>query len=393
MTCHDAREQFSALVDDALTPRERAALDAHLATCADCRRELQRFRDTVAMLRAVEPLRAPAGFVDHLLEATRPDPWYRRLLRGLFLPWPIKLPMEAAAIVLVGIGVALVYRATLDTRQFAVGVSGERPAAESPVTESLGRRAAAPARELSARRDLPPTGEQDKPGEQSKLKDQAPGLAETYQAKEAPEPPKSPATIAPRSLDAAVEKKHEERGETQAAKQAAKTDAADATRAALERARTSSEAENLQSRPAPASPRSQADAPPGARAAPPVAALRFAPPTVSGRLIVSDVDAALRGLAEVVTRLGVVENGRADASGGQIVELSVSRDAYPELTRELARLGRWQPSKEPAELPAQLRVVLQITRGSPRRRRRNFRRSLRSNSIAADIRKTGGTTS
>src|SRR5262249_1585236 len=204
---------------------------------------------------------------------------------------------------------------------------------------------------------------------QSKLKDQAPGLAETYQAKEAPEPPKSPAATAPRSLDAAVEKKHEERGETQAAKQAAKTDAADATRAALEgartsgeQARTSGEAENLRSRPAPASPRPQPDAPPGARAAPPVAARRFAPPTVSGRLIVSDVDAALRGLAEVVTRLGVVENGRADASGGQIVELSVSRDAYPELTRELARLGRWQPSKEPAELPAQLRVVLQITR-------------------------------
>src|SRR5262249_57690785 len=112
-----------------------------------------------------------------------------------------------------------------------------------------------------------------------------------------------------------------------------------------------------------------------------------------GGVMVGGVEGGLRGLAEVVTRLGAVENGRADASGGQIVELSVSRDAYPELTRELARLGRWQPSKEPAELPAQLRVVLQITRGSPRRRRRNFRRSLRSNSIAADIRKTGGTTS
>ncbi len=51
MTCHDAREQFSALVDDALSADERATLDAHLATCADCRRELQRFRDTVGLLR------------------------------------------------------------------------------------------------------------------------------------------------------------------------------------------------------------------------------------------------------------------------------------------------------------------------------------------------------
>jgi len=61
MTCHEARELFSALIDDALGGKERAVLDAHLATCADCGRELQRFRDTVALLRAVEPARAPAG--------------------------------------------------------------------------------------------------------------------------------------------------------------------------------------------------------------------------------------------------------------------------------------------------------------------------------------------
>ncbi len=112
MTCHDAREQFSALVDDALAADGRAALDAHLATCADCRRELQRFRDTVSLVRAVAPVRAPAGFVDRVLEAARPVSWPRRLVRGLFLPWPVKLPMEAAAVVLVAVGVALVYRGT-----------------------------------------------------------------------------------------------------------------------------------------------------------------------------------------------------------------------------------------------------------------------------------------
>ena len=43
MTCHEARELFSAFVDDELDPRERSALDAHLVGCADCRRELDRF--------------------------------------------------------------------------------------------------------------------------------------------------------------------------------------------------------------------------------------------------------------------------------------------------------------------------------------------------------------
>ena len=82
MTCHDARDLFSALVDETLGADERGAFDAHLATCADCRRELQRFKDTVALLRAVEPARAPAGFVDRVLAAARPVPWPRRLLRS-----------------------------------------------------------------------------------------------------------------------------------------------------------------------------------------------------------------------------------------------------------------------------------------------------------------------
>src|SRR2546425_7534312 len=119
MTCHDARDLFPALVDEALGADERGALDAHLATCADCRRELQRFKDTVALLRAVEPARAPAGFVDRVLAAARPVPWPRRLLRSLFLPWPLKLPIEAAAVVLVAVGVVYVFRATPELQQAA----------------------------------------------------------------------------------------------------------------------------------------------------------------------------------------------------------------------------------------------------------------------------------
>ena len=119
MTCHDARELLSAAVDDALGAAERDRLDAHLGTCADCRRELQRVRDTVALLRAVEPARAPAGFVDRVLAAARPTPGPRRLLRALFLPWPVKLPLEAAATVLVAIGVVYLYQATPELQRAA----------------------------------------------------------------------------------------------------------------------------------------------------------------------------------------------------------------------------------------------------------------------------------
>ena len=106
MTCEEIREWFSARVDDALSADERARLDAHLGTCAECAAEWERFERTVGLLRAAAPVRAPAGFVDRVL-AARPRPWYRRLARHLLVPWPKKLPLEAAALVLVA-GLAIV---------------------------------------------------------------------------------------------------------------------------------------------------------------------------------------------------------------------------------------------------------------------------------------------
>jgi hypothetical protein len=337
MTCHDARDQFSALMDDALAPGERAALDAHLATCADCRRELQRFRDTVALVRAVAPARAPAGFVDRVLEAVRPRPWYSRLFRGLFLPWPVKLPMEAAAIVLVGIGVALVYRATPDVQRAAY-FDSVAPSARQEIQGAVPQ-APPPPRETSMARPAGDTAEQDK------AKDQRRELAKTRAYEE------KPAAVPPR--DAEPQRPSEKRE---------KLEAPPAT--ADERAQPGRQL--LQPSPAPAAPRSRADSAAAKQSAEPAVAgaLAVAAPTVSGRLTVSDRDAALRGIAELARRLGAEETYRSDVAEGetQLLQLAVPREAYPEFMRELARLGRWEPSKEPAELPARVRVVLQITR-------------------------------
>ena len=363
MTCHDAREHFSALVDDALSAGERATLEAHLATCADCRRELQRFRDTVALVRAVAPVRAPAGFVDRVLEAARPLPWHRRLARGLFLPWPVKLPMEAAAIVLVAVGVGLVYRGTPEIEQSArlepaAPVETRAPASSPP-------QAPAPtARETD-------TGPEQHVANALKGKDQAPTPASKQEQEfsgrgaKAPEPApaidkKTAAAASPdRAPEAVAPSRDAEPGKLQDLRARQETKIApklDAPTALGERERALAR-ENVQSRPAPA-PRADAQAP---RAAPSVAASALAPPDVSGRLAVSDRDLALRGVGELAARLGAVEHRRFDVSDGQILELTVPREAYVEFVRELARLGRWQPSTEPAALPAQIRVFLRIT--------------------------------
>jgi hypothetical protein len=157
VTCHDARELFSALLDEALTREERTDVYAHLARCVDCRRELEAVERTVALVRGATPVRAPAGFVERVVEAARPRPWYRRAARAALLPWPITLPLSAAALLLVGGLAVLIVRGTPEPERPAQPVPAAPP---SPAPETLSDRravAASPERERAqAKSEAPP---------------------------------------------------------------------------------------------------------------------------------------------------------------------------------------------------------------------------------------------
>ncbi len=383
MNCHEAREQFSALIDEALGADERAALEAHLATCADCRRELQRFRDTVSLMRAAAPARAPAGFVDRVLEAARPRPWPQRLLHGLFLPWPVKLPMEAAALVLVAVGVALVYRGSPELQQSArqepaapMATQAPRetaselrpPEAKAPVSEAP---AAAPERALprvlygakeDKAREQDTSREVEKPKEaaraQEGVREQLRSLTDQKRA-ETPAPAPAPQTAAP-ARDADLQKAPEKWAPESQDRQAPVVGKLEAPATGAERQRsvakdvrpgftqqTESRADALKAQ-RPASP------------PPAVASSAFVPADVSGQLAVSDREPALRSLKELIARIGAVETSRFDTSDGPIIEIAVRREKYAELKSGLSRLGRWQPTSEPSTLPATVRVVVRI---------------------------------
>jgi hypothetical protein len=384
MNCHDAREQFSALIDDALSADERAALDAHLATCGDCRRELQRFRDTVALMRGAAPVRAPAGFVDRVLEAARPVPWSRRLLNTLFLPWPIKLPMEAAAIVLVGVGVALVYRGSPELQQSALQEPAAARAARVLAENASERRlpeAKAPTdqpvtRGLYGARDYAER-EQDKRGLE-KTKEAAPAQeanqvqqpgtlsdakkAETSGAAPGAPAPESALSAAGSSRPSAPARDGEpQKPDASQDRQAPAGGKLEASAPRAERQR--SQAKDVRPDVAqPAEKRTDAlRAQRPASAPPSVASSAFAPPDVSGQLTVSNREDAIRGLKELVATVGAVETYRLDTSDGPIIEIAVRREKYAELTSGLARLGRWQPNPAPSTPPSTIRVVVRIT--------------------------------
>jgi hypothetical protein len=348
MTCDHARAMFSELADQAVPDAERAACEAHLAACPDCRREWETLQRMLALLRGMPRLRAPAGFAARVLGAVPPTPWHRRLLRGLFVPLPVKLPLEAAALVLVAVGAVYLVQRTPELQQAArqdTPPPGEAkappPGREPAKARPLARQAAPEGRAPSPIRKEAPAMARDRTIEAPRSAPSVPEMAD--KPAEAPKmaPPRviespPPEVAAPRVLESPG-------------------------RAPSRVVTPSLEARREAQQPiAGAAP--PAGAGPPAFIAPPAGAGALAPPTVSGRLVVEDRDAAEAALGELAARVGATEVGRWRTGEATIVELQLSDSAYPEFARALGRLGAWAADHEPAALPARVRVVLRITR-------------------------------
>ena len=394
MTCDEARDRFSAVLDDALAADERARVEAHLEGCAECRRELLQLRRTVALVRTLGPARAPAGFVDRVLAAARPVPWYRRALRWLFWPLPVKLPLEAAALVMVGVTALYVYQRSPELQEAArveapVASRPVAPAAPPPATP----RAATPPAVATAPTPAPspaPTPPSAPPG--SSVSPPAESEAAPPQASPPSGEPKTGKREEPQLFGAAKEAspsadyrkdaagRDADRSPPPAAPAPKSEGEASATlRGTLQPSTAESGAGAVAAKPeagakwqaseeaarAKAAPEAAAPAAPEtSRAAQARPSLAVAPPPdVSGRLAVRDRDAALRALGELAGRLGATQVSRPPAPGRQSaegVDMVVPRGAYAALVDGLTRIGEWRPDREPAELPGEVRVTVRF---------------------------------
>jgi hypothetical protein len=326
VTCMQIRELFSARVDDALSADERARLDAHLATCAECPREWQSFERSVALLRGIEPAQAPVGFVDRVL-AARPRPWYRRLGRSLLVPWPVKLPLEAAAIVLVAGLAILIVQGSPELRQAArapVPRAPVRPppAAPPPATGSEPAQGARPRSVTSP--DLQ---------HRSALPDEAKERA-NEPASDIPPLPESP------RVGAESRAKKADAIET-LARQDTERDRAAAGQAA------------------PAAPA------PAARAMQKSGELRTAAAagaSVQARLAAGDRATAERAVRELVTGAGGRIVSRVDDGEAAVLELAVPAARWDEVKRGLQALGSLRLDEGRGTRTDPLRITLRLDR-------------------------------
>jgi hypothetical protein len=105
MDCKKVRDRFSSLWEKELTPFEERAVREHLSSCPECQKELKQFEKTMRWLHSVGDVEVPDGFLPGLYkkmeerkEITSAE---KSGKRWLSFPLPLKLPVQAVAMVAV----------------------------------------------------------------------------------------------------------------------------------------------------------------------------------------------------------------------------------------------------------------------------------------------------
>jgi pyruvate/2-oxoglutarate dehydrogenase complex dihydrolipoamide acyltransferase (E2) component len=350
MTCSETRDLLSAWLDQALDAHEREQVEAHLAGCPECRRELEGLRSTVTVLSRVEHPRAPVGFVDKVMGEVYPAPWYRKLGRLVFQPLSVKLPLEAGAMVVIAILGVYLLQGTPEMKDAArpdVPAVAPRPdsppvAPPAPLPQAP---APSPSTEGAARleKGAPPAAREERERDNlARRPDQAQAPAEMNQdvKKESTVKAEPPAT-------------EPEKPETPAARSPAPRalDSRESSRDRFEEDRKSAQGA------VPARP-----ALPLAPAAPSVMSTKqLIAPMVSGALTVKDRPQAERDLANLISRTGAREIARRQEGNATIVDVVVPQAGYADFRRELGGLGALRLDGQPDATAALVRLAVRIS--------------------------------
>lgn len=109
MNCTDVRENLSAYIDGRLDRQLKDMMDSHLSTCRGCREEFQSMKALAQELGKTGEIKAPEDFLDDFHERLRKESFWTRIREVLFVPAPIKIPLEFATISIAAVLIFSVY--------------------------------------------------------------------------------------------------------------------------------------------------------------------------------------------------------------------------------------------------------------------------------------------
>jgi len=104
MKHEDIRHKLSEYIDGAVSDNERAAIERHLKSCSECSDALAEIRETIERVRSLEIQEPPVWLTQKIMAQVRVTAEQKKgLFQKLFFPLRVKIPLEAAAMVLVAV--------------------------------------------------------------------------------------------------------------------------------------------------------------------------------------------------------------------------------------------------------------------------------------------------
>src|SRR3989338_1340503 len=112
MKCADIEKLLSAYIENDIPAHERALIEEHLKSCPQCSKSLADLRKAIKRVKSVEEIEPPAWLTQKIMAKVKEEAAPKKgILRWLFYPLHIKLPLEIAATVTIIIASVYIYHA------------------------------------------------------------------------------------------------------------------------------------------------------------------------------------------------------------------------------------------------------------------------------------------
>lgn len=177
--CRETENLLPLYEEGVLSEAEKRAVEAHLADCAVCRKELADLKKARELVSHLSPLEEPPWFQQKIMARVREEAEKKRLAANWFSPLKFKVPVQIMATIVIAVLAVYIYRAgnedvkrvlpgatppAVETRQeLSLPPAGAPPSPAAPDNMKAARKEASrdrePARQMAQRRVVPDAGE------------------------------------------------------------------------------------------------------------------------------------------------------------------------------------------------------------------------------------------
>ena len=111
MECHSIEKKLSAYMENELSSDEKIQIDEHLKTCPKCSLSLEELKKTVVYTQKLEDKEPPPWLTQKVMARVRKEAGQKKgILRKLFFPLYIKVPIEVFATVAIAVTAFYVFK-------------------------------------------------------------------------------------------------------------------------------------------------------------------------------------------------------------------------------------------------------------------------------------------